>query len=238
MPSKIDWCDETVNPLGWGCWGPGGTPAMPQSCSYCYAKAFAKRGLRDCQLCREFVPHWHPEAIDKVYSWKKPKRIFWQSMGDLFHPLTPKWQILTIVLGVVKATPWHTHIFLTKNPAGYLDSDCNPWPKNCYLGATATSTEEFTKAVILLSEVNAKVKFISLEPILGFIVPARPEPVDWLILGALTGQRVDVWLGGATRTTVQVFRQWARSRRVPLFEKDNLRPYVEGELSREFPCTD
>lgn len=118
MPSRIDWCDETVNPLGWGCYGPGGTPESPQPCWYCYAWRMSKGPyVPDCEQCKQFVPHWHPDVFDKLYRWKKPRKIFWQSMGDLFHPCTPAWQIET-VLAAVKATPQHTHIFCTKNRGG------------------------------------------------------------------------------------------------------------------------
>ena len=64
--TRIDWCDATINPWGWGCYGPGGTAEHPQRCSYCYAETLGKRHLRTCPDCRAFVPHWHEEELRKM----------------------------------------------------------------------------------------------------------------------------------------------------------------------------
>ena len=69
--SRIDWCDASINPLGWGCWGPGGTSANPKRCHYCYAHRAAHgpwAAQRGCPDCQRFIPHWHPEAIS-LLSW-------------------------------------------------------------------------------------------------------------------------------------------------------------------------
>ena len=82
--TKIEWANATINPGGWGCFGPGGTEDNPQRCSYCYAYRLAKRRLRSCKLCNDFVPHYHDEEWTKPWGWSRPRRIFVQSMGDLW----------------------------------------------------------------------------------------------------------------------------------------------------------
>ncbi|MDI6854795.1 MAG: DUF5131 family protein, partial [Deltaproteobacteria bacterium] len=191
--TKIEWCDASLNPQGWGCWGPGGTPDKPQRCWYCYSEDFSERSLSKCELCNQFIPHWHPERLELPYRWKKPRKIFWGSMSDLFHPCTPDWQIKS-ALAVAEATPRHTHIFCTKNPARY--QEFNPWPENCWVGATVENQEAANERLPWLAKVDAKVRFVSFEPLLGpFDSTEVPWPeevwgrrkVEWVIVGALTG---------------------------------------------------
>lgn len=165
MPTGIEWCDETLNPQGWGCYGPGGTPERPQRCWYCYVERQAKGPyVPDCELCRQLIPHWHQHRPEKARVWKRPRRIFWQSMGDLFHPCSPTWQI-EAVLKVAKATPQHTHIFCTKNPARY--QAFNPWPGNCWLLTTITGLGDERGRINDLLRAEATVLGVSLEPLLG-----------------------------------------------------------------------
>lgn len=63
--TRIDWADATINPLGWGCYGPTGTADEPRRCGYCYAARLARRNLRNCMLCQQIeqcraasVPLW------------------------------------------------------------------------------------------------------------------------------------------------------------------------------------
>lgn len=191
--SKIEWCDETINPLGWGCYGPEGTAAKPKPCSYCYARR-ASRGpwaaQRGCPKCAAFIPHWHPEMLEKPLRWKKPRRIFVQSMGDLFHPETPR-EHIEAVLETVRDCPQHTFIFLTKNPKRYQEF---VFPKNCLLGATATDQESWDRAADAFYgyppgrwRISHHDRiFISAEPLLGPINDPGCFMTDlsWLIIGA------------------------------------------------------
>lgn len=182
--TNIEWCDETINPLGWGCYGPKGTAEKPRPCSYCYARKWA-RGVggsrRKCPECAAFIPHWHPEMLQKPFDWKKPRRIFVQSMGDLFHPETPA-EHIKAVLVVAECCPQHTFIFLTKSPLRYQEFD---FPGNCLLGATATSQFQWDMAVDYFSAWSGRdFYFISAEPLLGPITPDHIDVLDWLIIGA------------------------------------------------------
>jgi protein gp37 len=235
MPTNIEWCDETINPQGWGCWGPGGTPDNPRPCSYCYARRLAKRHIRPCELCRQFVPHWHEEQIEKALNWDKPRKIFWQSMGDLFHPLTP-WEQIKTVLAAADLMPRHTHIFLTKNPARY--QEFNPWPKNCWLGTTVTNQLDADERLPELMQVGrAGVLFVSHEPLVqridvrDYLNPPlswRGQNLSWAIIGAMTGP-------GAIKPEPYWVRELIdqyRGAGVPIFLKDNLK---WTEKIQEFP---
>lgn len=249
-PSKIDWCDETINPQGWGCWGPGGTPEAPQRCWYCYVERQAKGPyVPDCEQCKALVPHWHVDRLMLPYRWRKPRRIFWQSMGDLFHHYTPTYQLYA-VLSVVRATPQHTHIFCTKNPIRY--QDFNPWPENCVLLTTITGLGKEEERIGALLNADCRLLGLSLEPLLGPVDltsmgKQRPDLFPWnvlkgqlrqetanmgiihyvdtrklnlLIIGAYTGK-------GASRFVpatawVQGLIDQGRAAGVPIWLKDNL----------------
>jgi protein gp37 len=244
--TKIEWCDETINPQGWGCYGPDGTPENPKPCSYCYARRFAARNTRGCDLCHQFIPHWHIEAMDKPTKWRKPRKIFWQSMGDLFHPCSPENQIRA-VLSDVRDTPRHTHIFLTKNPKRL--KDFNPWPSNCWVGTTVTNQADADERLPWLLQVEAPVRFVSHEPLLDAtrmrLTPGRrivvcpschsdrwqgigscgkcggaaPKGISWAIIGGMTGP-------GAVEAKcewIQGLIDQYRAAGVPIFLKSNLK---------------
>ncbi len=229
MTSKIEWCDETINPLGWGCYGPTGSKDNPKPCPYCYARDFAKRHLRDCPDCDAFIPHWHPEQLEKLAHWKKPRKIFVQSMGDLFHADTPTEQTQA-VLGACLAAPQHTYQFLTKNPIRYADieADASTW-----LGTTITSNLDDQRAFALRDvcrqyhPTNRPVSFVSMEPLLGFVDCVDVREIDLLIVGAMTGPKA-----------VKPQKEWLESviatGHKNILWKENIKPYLkEYGLSKE-----
>ena len=247
MPTEIEWCDETLNPQGWGCYGPGGTPEKPQRCWYCYIERQAKGPyVPDCEMCRQLIPHWHPERLEKPYHWRKPRRIFWQSMGDLFHPCSPTWQI-EAVLKVAKATPQHSHLFCTKNSVRY--QEFNPWPENCILLTTITGAqglmEKECDRTSQLLMADCQMLGVSVEPLLGPVylrikerlqierlaaaVSGRPfshitnsiTRLRWLIIGAYTGKGASRYVLDAV--WVQGLIDQGRDAGVPVFLKDNLK---------------
>lgn len=233
--TKIDWANETLNPLGWGCYGPGGSPEKPKRCWYCYAHRMAKRGLKDCPDCKAFVLHWHQEAFNPLLEWRKPRRIFVQSMGDLFGGYVPEWQVKE-TLTVAQRYSQHTFIFLTKEPWNL--AKWNPFPRNAWVGASATSALEYATAFLILPHVSARVKLLSLEPLLWY--PASPPAlpaIDWLIIGALTGP-------GANRyapkpSVIADILAEADSLGIPVFLKNNLlKLFPELPRRQEYPNAD
>lgn len=114
--TKIEWADATVNPM------PGCSP-VSEACVNCYARAMAVRqkamgtkgyeDLTDSKGRWTGKTAWLPERMEKVLRWRKPRRIFWNSMGDTFHGANSNEQIAAM-FGVMAATPHHTHLVLTK----------------------------------------------------------------------------------------------------------------------------
>jgi len=123
-----------------------------------------------CELCQQLIPHWHEDRIYKPLHWHKPRRIFWGSTGDLFHPFTPE-NYINAVLQIVNRCPQHTHIFCTKNPARYRDF--NPWPANCILLTTITNQKDADERIPELLRAQARVRGVSHKPLLGEIDLSR-----------------------------------------------------------------
>lgn len=173
MSSKIEWCDETLNPVV-GCVGPDGTREHPQPCSYCYARRFAARGLRDCQQCKDFTPHLHLEQLDKLSLWKKPRVVFMGSMTDLFNPENCSPNELRRIFSVCRKNPHHTYLWLTKCPdtlfkLAHWDELPHELKRFHYFGATVTNWDDYAERIMSL--INLYVRgyktFLSIEPMVG-----------------------------------------------------------------------
>jgi protein gp37 len=110
VESKIEWTDATWNPTR-GC-----TEIAP-GCAHCYAKTFAERfrGVPSHPYERGFDPRIAPDKLTEPLKWKKPRRIFVDSMSDLFHEAF-EFDYIAACFGVMAAAWWHTHQVLTKRP--------------------------------------------------------------------------------------------------------------------------
>jgi len=186
--TRIDWCDATVNPWGWGCYGPGGTADKPQVCWYCYARRLAQRKLRACPDCQAFRPHWHPQELEKPLHWKRPRRIFVQSMGDPFGEWVTREQLVQ-VFAHIGAAPQHTYMFLTKQPQNILRLLPTLPVANVWVGASVDTRERgFDSAGAMWSVRHAGWQvFASVEPVLAAVAPESLGWAEWVIIGALTG---------------------------------------------------
>ncbi len=184
--SRIEWCDATYNPVT-GC-----TP-VSDGCTNCYAKRMAERfpkahGIEsvDCATGRETpVPfdniEFHEDRLDQPLRWKKPRRIFVCSMGDLFHEDVKGGHLKEIWFTMMLAKQ-HTFMVLTKRPeniraklsatAAKLNSGdpfaCKTmWPPNLWFGVTAENQEMADERIPILLQAPAAVRFVSVEPCLG-----------------------------------------------------------------------
>ena len=215
--TTIEWCDYTVNPVKGLC---------PVSCLYCYARRMYKRFHWD-ETIRFTNDLWN--EAPKI---KRPSRIFVGSTMELFGPwIDPEWMRLT--LNAVKAHPQHTFIFLTKRP--WELPKFNPWPGNCWVGASVTVAEQQSRAYLGLSQADAMVKFISYEPLLTnvYMEPQflRDAGINWLIIGQKTPVQKDIprgWVNSITNA--------AEHAHIPVFMKNNLLTAIgtnyEGEYMR------
>lgn len=232
MASQIEWTDETVNVVT-GC-----TPCSP-GCARCYAKSYAARlhGAGLYKYRNNFKPTFHPELLNEPGKWKKPKRIFLISMGDLFHPeirLEDKQK----VFHMTQRYPHHTCQILTKRAEQLLEAaPYLPWPKNVQMGVTIES-DEYTYRAELLKQVPAAIKFVSLEPLLGPLPSLNLDGLDWVIVGGerAPGARImkkewvtPIRVACARKSISFFFKQWGSA------TKTNAQGLLDGKIFRNFP---
>lgn len=245
--TKIEWCDSTWNPIT-GCL---------HGCDYCYAARIAKRfgaGIKpgndklavlDEPLLSQisdgtsklepypygFAPTFRRYRLDEPQLAKTPQRIFVCSMADLFGSWVPTRWIME-VLDAALAAPQHTYLFLTKNPARYLELNelgLLPRRDNFWYGSTITSDSD---PCFYSDRHNC---FLSIEPLINGL--SRQEDklmgIKWIIVGAMTGPGAQKhrpehsWI----ETIVDVSRQSG----VPIFLKNNLQEVWDEPLIQELP---
>jgi protein gp37 len=179
--STIEWTDATWNPVT-GC-----TQVSP-GCDHCYALTFAERfrGVPGHPYEQGFDMRLWPERLALPLGWAKPRRIFVNSMSDLFHQDIPT-EYIAAVFDTMRRADWHIFQVLTKRPGRLRRiADQLPWPKNVWAGVSV-ETDKFVWRADYLREVPAAVRFISAEPLLGPLDALDLDGIDWLITGGESG---------------------------------------------------
>lgn len=179
--SKIEWTESTWNPLT-GC-----TKISP-GCKHCYAERMAKRlqAMGQANYRQGFKLMLHENALEKPLEWKKPQVIFVNSMSDLFHKDVPEAFILE-VFDVMRRAHWHTFQVLTKRAERLEEvSSRIQWPENVWMGVSV-ETQDYTFRIDHLRRTGAKVKFLSLEPLLGPLHRLKLKGIHWAIVGGESG---------------------------------------------------
>jgi protein gp37 len=181
--SAIEWTDATWNPVT-GC-----TEISP-GCDHCYAKTFAERfrGVSGHPYEQGFDLRLWPDRLDYPLKWKKPRRIFVNSMSDLFHADVPEAYIRQVFDTMVQAH-WHNYQVLTKRPQRLQRlAPTLPWPDHIWIGVSI-ERDEYTWRADYLRSVPAAVRFISAEPLLGPLGSLNLDGIHWLISGGESGLR-------------------------------------------------
>lgn len=179
--SAIEWTDATWNPVT-------GCTQVSTGCDHCYALAFAERfrGVPNHPYEQGFDLRLWPERLDLPLHWKKPRRIFVNSMSDLFHAAIPDEFIHSVFETMVRAD-WHVYQILTKRPQRMARMASSlPWPAHIWAGVSIESNEQAWRADFL-RRVPAAVRFISAEPLIGPIDQLRLDGIQWLITGGESG---------------------------------------------------
>jgi protein gp37 len=180
-PSRIEWTTATWNPVT-GC-----TKVSP-GCDHCYAETFAERfrGVRGHVYELGFDLQLRPERIEQPLTWKKPSLIFVNSMSDLFHVDVPETYIRQVA-EVMGQADWHTFQVLTKR-AERLEriSKRISWPANVWLGVSVESPRYYGR-IRHLQRVEAAVRFLSCEPLLGPLPELPLTGIGWVIAGGESG---------------------------------------------------
>lgn len=191
MSTGIEWTDETWNPMT-------GCTQVSAGCDHCYALAVARTKTRAQYLSRlpakdtapnredPFAPRFWEDRIRRPLTWREPRRIFVNSMSDVFHAHFSIPQIRQ-VFEVMEEASWHQFQVLTKRPerAARLAPKL-PWPENVWLGTSIEDMRVASRADAL-RRVPAAVRFISAEPLLGPLDALDLTDIHWVIGGGESG---------------------------------------------------
>lgn len=192
--TSIEWTDATWNPVA-------GCTVISPGCTNCYAMRMAARldamGMDKYRgLTRKSGKRavWtgkirlDPPALNAPTTWRKPRRIFVNSMSDLFHDRVPA-TFVRKVWSVMERTPRHTYQILTKRPDRMAEITRSlPVLDNVWLGTSVENTD-YLHRIDELRRVKAAVRFISFEPLLGSVGSADLADIHWVIVGGESGPR-------------------------------------------------
>ena len=184
--SKIEWTDATWNPVR-GC-----TKISP-GCAHCYAETFAERfrGVPGHPFEQGFDLRLVPEKLADPLRWAKSQMIFVNSMSDLFHPKVPDDYIVSVAR-VMTAANWHTYQVLTKRAdrmqkllKGKLRFAAGQ--PHIWWGVSVENRQHGLPRVDLLRDSPARVRFLSVEPLLEHLGPMNLDGISWVIVGGESG---------------------------------------------------
>ena len=181
MKSAIEWTESTWNPVT-GC-----TKISP-GCAHCYAERMAERlqAMGQKNYRNGFELTLQPQAVELPLRWKKPQRIFVNSMSDLFHKDVPV-DFISQVFDTMGRADWHQYQVLTKRSERLLElSPILPWKPHIWMGVSVESAK-YTFRIDQLRQSGAHIKFLSLEPLLGALPDLNLTGMDWVIVGGESG---------------------------------------------------
>jgi len=179
--STIEWTDATWNPVT-GC-----TKISP-GCKHCYAERMAKRlkVMGQVNYRNGFEITLQPHMLELPLKWKAPKRIFVNSMSDLFHTDVP-FSYIQEVFAVMRKAHWHQYQVLTKRSERLLElSPRLEWAPHIWMGVSVEN-KNYVARIDDLRKTSAHVKFLSLEPLLGPLHGLNLCGMDWAIVGGESG---------------------------------------------------
>jgi protein gp37 len=221
---------QTGDSIEWALWSWNPVSGCHHPCGYCYARTIAERFRGSPGYPNGFEPTFFPNRLGAPAAKRPPKadtiadrNIFTCSMADLFGKWVPgDW--IQAVLDRAERNPQWRFLFLAKFPKRLTEFR---FPSNAWVGASIDSQARVTSTEAAMVAVDAKVKWLSVEPMLEPIRLNRPELFDWVVIGGQTGPKFhppENWIQDLE----------SQCANIPVFEKTNLRP--EGsERRREFP---
>ncbi|MCL4368129.1 MAG: phage Gp37/Gp68 family protein [Actinobacteria bacterium] len=179
--TTIEWTEATWNPVT-------GCSKVSPGCLHCYAERMAKRlqAMGQPNYRDGFAVRTHDHMLAVPVGWVKPRMVFVNSMGDLFHEDVPV-DFIQRVFEVMEGTPRHAFQLLTKRADRLAEvAPCLPWPHNVWMGVTVEDSDRLDR-LERLRTVPAAVRFVSIEPLLGPLADLRLDGVDWVIVGGESG---------------------------------------------------
>lgn len=181
--TKIEWTESTWNPVT-------GCDKISPGCANCYAERMAMRlkAMGQPNYSRGFMVALHERALDLPLTWKTPQMIFVNSMSDLFHK-SVSIEFIMKVFDVMNRANWHTFQILTKRSDRLRTLSENiSWPDHVWMGVSVENAACLDR-IEDLQKTGAKVKFLSLEPLLGPIPNLNLDEIDWVIVGGESGPK-------------------------------------------------
>ena len=231
--SHIEWTESTWNPLT-------GCNKVSPGCKYCYAERFAKRlqAMGQPNYKNGFKLTLQEHVLNQPLSWKKPQLIFVNSMSDLFHKEVPL-DFIRKIFAVMQKSHWHVFQVLTKRSERLRELNKHlSWPPNVWMGVSVENSD-YTFRIYHLRKTSAKIKFLSLEPLLGPLPGINLSHIDWVIVGGESGPQARL---PKTEWILEIKAQ-CREAHVPFFfkqwggknKKKNGR-LLEGKTWNELPA--
>ncbi len=181
--SKIEWTESTWNPVT-GC-----TKISP-GCAHCYAKRMSIRlkAMGQPNYINGFSLTIHKHMLELPLRWKRPQMIFVNSMSDLFHKGVP-FEFISKVFDVMAQASHHRFQVLTKRSNRLLElSPKLVWMPNIWVGVSVENSDYLFR-IDDLRQTDAKIKFVSFEPLLGAIPDINLKGIDWVIVGGESGPK-------------------------------------------------
>lgn len=224
--TAIEWTNATWNPVT-------GCTKISAGCDNCYAERFSERfrGVKGHPFENGFDLTLRPDRIDQPLSWKKPRMVFVNSMSDLFHKEVSR-EFIARVFDTMEKADWHIFQVLTKRSSLMRDFVNERYknvkaPEHIWLG---TSVEDNARSSRIrhMQEMNASVRFLSIEPLIGSIDNLDLHGIHWVIVGGESGPRArpmkSEW--------VRAIRDQCKKQKVPFFFKQwgGIRPKTGGRL--------
>ena len=232
--SSIEWTEATWNPVT-------GCTKISSGCKNCYAERMTRRlqAMGQPNYASGFNVKTHRKVLALPLRWKKSRRVFVNSMSDLFHEDVPVEFILE-VFRIMRMAPQHTFQVLTKRSGNLRNlNQIICWPDNVWMGVTVENNDYLFRTEDLRNTA-AKVKFISFEPMLGRISKIDLQGIDWVIVGGESGPKArpmsPVWVEEIRDQCLKVktpffFKQWGG------FNKKKTGRILDGRTWDEMPAS-
>uniref|UniRef100_Q01S54 Phage Gp37Gp68 family protein n=1 Tax=Solibacter usitatus (strain Ellin6076) TaxID=234267 RepID=Q01S54_SOLUE len=235
IKSSIEWTEATWNPST-------GCDAISPGCENCYAERMSHRlkAMGQNKYRNGFKLTTHPKTLELPLTWKKPQRIFVNSMSDLFHDQVPL-EYIQQVFSTMRRAHWHEFQVLTKRSGRVLAvNEQIDWPPNVWMGVSVESAA-FKSRIDHLRKTDARVKFLSLEPLIGDLGSLELAKIDWVIVGGESGPGArpmkSLWVDGIRQqcgaaSVPFFFKQWGGVQKKQAGRNLNGRTYDEMPVAQ------
>lgn len=181
--TKIEWTESTWNPIT-------GCSEASLGCTNCYAKIMAKRlkAMGNPRYANGFNVTIHEDLFELPLRSKEPRIIFVCSMSDIFHE-SISFDIIDRIFDIMETANWHIFQVLTKRSSRLLEfSKTRKIPDNVWIGVSLEH-ESVSYRLDHLKEINAKIKFLSCEPLLGSLNNCDFTGINWIVVGGESGAK-------------------------------------------------